>query len=462
MKEYLSMRIEWLAKEGNNRLILIFAGWGTDASFYVGCLHEGWDLAVASGYSDLSFPDDILLPYHSVVVFAWSMGVYAASRVMTSDRVALAVAVNGTESPADDRSGIPTAIFDGTADSLNERNLMKFRRRMTGKDYDNVRTRLEGCAYGIEQLRDELRWIRQESSVSYGGRLRWQRAYISTGDLIFPPESQRRAWMQNPYSPEIVTLDAPHYVDMSEIIHSILPAGRKVGERFMKASTTYDSQAHAQREITRHLAEMSPEDGIYRRVVEIGPGTGMLTRIIDEKWHPTVMELVDLYPTGRFDITAEQRLHIADAEEWIENMAEREPGSIDAIVSASAIQWFADPRRFFRNAARLLRPGGLLLCSTFLPDNMKELQRISPYGLVYRSREELEGYLDEYFDAAKLSEKRIEMRFDNARDTLLHLRQTGVGGTARAQVSISALLGMMPTELTYHALCIAAERRNTD
>ena len=153
----------------------------------MGCLHEGWDLAVASGYSDLSFPDDILLPYHSVVVFAWSMGVYAASRVMTSDRVALAVAVNGTESPADDRSGIPTAIFDGTADSLNERNLMKFRRRMTGKDYDNVRTRLEGCVYDIEQLRDELRWIRQESSVSYGGRLRWQRAYISTGDLIFLP-----------------------------------------------------------------------------------------------------------------------------------------------------------------------------------------------------------------------------------------------------------------------------------
>lgn len=68
------MRIEWLAKEGNNRLILIFAGWGTDASFYVGCLHEGWDLAVVSGYSDLSFPDDILLPYRSVAVFAWSMG----------------------------------------------------------------------------------------------------------------------------------------------------------------------------------------------------------------------------------------------------------------------------------------------------------------------------------------------------------------------------------------------------
>jgi len=89
--------------------------------------------------------------------------------------------------------------------------------------------------------------------------------------------------MQNPYSPEIVTLDAPHYVDMSEIIHSILPAGRKVGERFMKASPTYDSQAHAQREITRHLAELGPKDDAYRRVVEIGTGTGMLKRVIDER-----------------------------------------------------------------------------------------------------------------------------------------------------------------------------------
>ena len=168
-----------------------------------------------------------------------------------------------------------------------------------------------------------------------------------------------------------MTLDAPHYIDLSEIIHSILPSGSKVGERFMKASATYDSQAHAQREITLHLAAMGQTDTPIRRVIEIGPGTGMLTRLIDERWHPEIMELVDLYPTDRFDIAAEQRLHIANAEEWIEDMAEREPGSIDAIVSASAIQWFADPRRFFRNAARLLRPGGLLLCSTFLPDNME-------------------------------------------------------------------------------------------
>ena len=59
------------------------------------------------------------------------MGVYAASRVMTSDRVASAVAVNGTESPADDRVRDTDSHLDGTADSLNERNLMKFRRRMT-------------------------------------------------------------------------------------------------------------------------------------------------------------------------------------------------------------------------------------------------------------------------------------------------------------------------------------------
>ena len=52
------MQIEYIVREDNTRLLLIFAGWSTDASAFGGLVCPGYDVAVLSGYTDLSVPDD--------------------------------------------------------------------------------------------------------------------------------------------------------------------------------------------------------------------------------------------------------------------------------------------------------------------------------------------------------------------------------------------------------------------
>lgn len=249
------MKCEFLHKEGSSRLILIFSGWSTDMEFYSHISHPGWDVAVVSGYTDFDFPTEILDSYTTISLFAWSMGVYMASMSVPFNRLSMAIAINGTESPVDNSTGIPENIFKGTLETLDERNLRKFRMRMSGSHYKN----LEGCfnTPDIDKLKSELEFIlKSRASAPRGNNSKWNRVYISRNDLIFPFQNQKQAWKSHNSSESIIEIDAPHYVDLLPLIKSALPSSEKIGKRFSKALATYNQQADAQRTIAHRLAEM--------------------------------------------------------------------------------------------------------------------------------------------------------------------------------------------------------------
>lgn len=454
------MKLEFVHKEGSDRLILIFAGWSTDASFYSDVVIPGWDTLVAYGYSDLDFDPEVLSPYPTVALFAWSMGVFAAARTLPFERLALAVAVNGTEHPADDLFGIPADVFRGTLRSLSPRNLLKFRKRMAGDSFASMKDRFAEA--DIESLRGELDFIlSRQQSPAEAAKSRWDRVYIGSADLIFPPQSQRRAWELHPSRPEIVEADAPHLIPLPAIVKGALPACGKVGRRFLKALPTYDRQAAAQRAIASALAAdimRKAEAGELRNVVEIGPGSGLLTRAFAAAARPERMDFVELYPLPPFGVAPEENYVTADAETWIEEEAGRNPGSRDAVISASAMQWFADPRRFIDAAFRLLRPGGILACSTFLPGNLGELAGVNPFGLIYRSRRRIEEMIAPLFPSFSLREGEIPVEFGSAREAIIHLKHTGVGGASASELSMGEILRRVPARLTYRPLFITARK----
>lgn len=465
------MKFTFLHKENTGRLIIIFAGWSTGPEFYRHIHVDGWDILLAHSYTDFDFPSDILDAYPTVALFAWSLGVFMASVTVPVEKIALAVAVNGTENPVDDKLGIPANIFYGTLQSLSERNLLKFRRRMCASVYDSVSEKFNNASEGIEELRSQLEFVyRYGASASKdnmisGNTLRWHRVYISDKDAIFPPKSQESAWQSHTSHPEIIHIEGPHYVDLQRIISSAIPAKEKVGKRFHKALTTYDRQAIAQKAIAQRLTDF-PGGVPFKpgKVLEIGPGTGIFTKLFFKRFTPDRIDYIDLYPLPAFNIAAEENYFTGDAEEWVEHQAGfnqdfntgDNSSGYDAIISASALQWFANPEAFFRNASSILRPGGFILCSTFLPGNLIEMKKVNPYGLIYRSAEELEEIIGKYFIFAKLEEEELIIDFNSPLETLRHLKETGVGGGLDTGLSPRLLLESIPLRLSYRPLYIYA------
>ena len=484
------MKYEFLHKENTGRLIFIFAGWSTGPDFYRHINLPGWDVMLVYGYSDFHFPYSIFDEYPTVALFAWSLGVFMASKTIPFERLSLAVAVNGTETPVNDRSGIPIDIFKGTITTLNERNLKKFRMRMCGNqnflhisesglfpplsdssvsEQDSSNSEQDSSdskqansdpvsserGESIALLKNQLEFVAAESTdASVDNSTLWHRVYVSTDDRIFPVSAQKTAWENHPSHPEIILLNEPHYVDLDNIIRTALPAKDKVALHFHKALSTYDDQAKAQRTIAERLTDFPGGTPLPpKKVLEIGPGSGIFTRLFAQRFQPQEIDFVDLYPLPHFGVAPNENYFAADAEEWIST---RSSESYDAIISASAIQWFANPELFFKNAARLLRPGGLLLCSTFIPGNLFEMKAVNPFGLIYRRIEELEKMIGKFFMFAKLEEEEMIIRFESPRETLRHLKETGVGGGLATGRSPRELLAVTPLSLTYRPLYIYA------
>ncbi|MDE6578383.1 MAG: DUF452 family protein, partial [Muribaculaceae bacterium] len=449
------MKYEFTHKTDNKRLILIFGGWSTDASFYSDIKVEGWNILVAWGYSDFVFPDELLNDYHTIVLFAWSLGVYAAARTLPFAKITTAIAINGTEFPVNDNLGIPTSIFKGTLDSLSEKNLLKFRKRMSGSHYAEIKHKFP--PFEKDSLSKELSYVFQDSKENTQSSMasRWNRVYISGNDLIFPSRNQKKAWMNHSSFPEIVFLKDSHFINLENLIKTIVPSKEKVSLRFRRAVPTYDSNAHAQRFIATRLVELIAAkfpNLKSENVLEIGCGTGIFTKLFAERFKPVRSTYIDLYPLPVFNLAPCEKYIAGDAEEWAENESLSAREKYDVVVAASAIQWFANPGRFFRNVSKLMKRDGVLAVSTFLPDNVNELSEVNPFSMFYPPRKSVEEMLHPLFKNIFMEEMTIEMNFDSSRETLLHLRNTGVAGETSSPLSFTEILRKIPTTLTYRPL----------
>lgn len=450
------MKLEMVRESSENtRLILIFAGWSCGPEIAGRVSLPGWDIAVVHDFSELTLDTYFLDRYYTVYLFAWSLGVFAAELLLPADRITAAFSLNGTLQPVSDTHGIPDAIYHGTLEGLNERSLQKFRLRMAG-DKERFLQLGEGTNTDIENLRQQLANVADACGSVAKAELPWVRAYLSRNDRIFPFANMSRFWRALP-DVEIVELDAAHYVPIEEVIGMVISDPEKVSRKFGKAAMSYDTHAIAQYSAAIKLADrlMAMDPAIGGEVLEIGCGTGLFTHEYAPKVNAGSITFVDITATGPFGVASCEEYVVSDAELWIEK-CERQ---YDIIVSASAIQWFADIPRFLHMCHERLRPGGVLAISTFTPGNLGELDALRPSPLLYPKSTDLREWLAAEFEDVRVEEDEIKVEFRSAREVLMHLKHTGVGGSAPGKGLRMADMSHLRT-LTYRPVYLTARKPN--
>lgn len=150
---------------------------------------------------------------------------------------------------------------------------------------------------------------------------------------------------------------------------------RRLRAHFARAARTYDAAAVLQREVAdRTLARLDAVRLRPQTILDAGSGTGYAVRALARRYRGAWVAGIDIaHPMLR---EARRRAGWFRSRPYACGDIEALPfpaGRFDLIFSNLALQW-CEPERALRELLRVLRPGGLLMFTTFGPDTLRELR----------------------------------------------------------------------------------------
>ncbi|MBB6175608.1 malonyl-CoA O-methyltransferase [Anoxybacillus tengchongensis] len=149
-------------------------------------------------------------------------------------------------------------------------------------------------------------------------------------------------------------------------------------KRFSERAKTYDQFANVQKKMAHKL--MMHIARPPKTILEIGCGTGYLTKLLHDAYPHAKLTAVDIAP-GMIE-TAKQRLG-ATSITWrcadVEEVTFHE--TYDLIISNATFQWFTEPKQTIAKLVKQRNNGGQLLFSTFGNGTFHELHTSFAYAL---------------------------------------------------------------------------------
>lgn len=254
-------------------------------------------------------------------------------------------------------------------------------------DADTLRTLAQdAAAAGLDELTRGLRYL-QTTDLRRAARTLHLPAFVihGTEDRIIPWQAGQWLVENLPAAQGSIVDDAGHALiqqDPESLANAVTrfvqsparPAPeRTVSRRFSASAPTYEAHAFVQHRVAEKLSLLVPPSDRVARILEIGCGTGILTRYLLQSFSHATIDAIDLSP--RMIATASAQLaaaptinwHVADARFY------RSRHRYDLIVSSSALHWIDPLIEGFHNISSLLKKDGRFAFALMLNGTLAEL-----------------------------------------------------------------------------------------
>lgn len=155
----------------------------------------------------------------------------------------------------------------------------------------------------------------------------------------------------------------------------------KVRRAFSCATNSYDEHAELQREIGRRLlAHLEFTKLAPQSILDIGCGTGFFTRLLADKYKKAHIYVTDLSESMVCHTKAQHAKRLPWQRKYHHTISDAvalpyKDASFDLVTSNLTMQWVPDVSAMMREMRRVLKPGGLILFSTFGRRTLSELRQ---------------------------------------------------------------------------------------
>jgi malonyl-CoA O-methyltransferase len=237
----------------------------------------------------------------------------------------------------------------------------------------------------------------------------------------------------------------------------------RIKQQFSRAAAHYDEAAQLQYQCAQELAVILPNIQ-PQRILDVGTGTGYGIEALQNRYPQAILYGIDLSHAMLLEAQKKVSSSLLSAADF--DSLPFADQSIDFIFSSLAWQWSPDFKISLNEAARVLKPGGTLLFSTFTAGSLRELHaKHFLTETVIRSTLQQTGFI---LQAHFLETRR--QYFTSAKAVLDSLKKIGASAQAEikhqdmnARTRLKHLEALYPKDekgypLTYKILFISARR----